>query len=324
MAADEERWVLTEMVPRIDAWLAGQASVGSRRRAREALESGKVAVDGRTLTGAEAGLPVPAGAEVVLSWSRPGTGLRGVRASKGMADVGLRVLYEDPTLIAVDKPAGLLTVAADQKQRAQRDTVQKRLDALLAPRNQKALACHRIDGDTSGVVLFAKDPRVHARVRELFSDHVPERVYLCIVDGHPDGEEGTWEDWMRWDQRRLRQLVARPNAGGAVLASAHWKVAERFPRGAMLEVRLHTGRRNQIRLHLGTRGMPLVGERIYLPERSSEPHLDWARQGLHAWKLSLPHPEGGDLSVESPLPPDLQALVSALRRGKGTTAPSRR
>src|SRR5690606_13910327 len=115
-----------EGAPRLDRWLAEQPSVGSRRRAREALESGKVSVDGRAVGPEEGGLPVPAGAVVEIDWNRPGTSRAATSATRRLQGAGLRIVFEDPLVVVIDKPPGLLTDTVGSGQ-AGRHSVLKRL-----------------------------------------------------------------------------------------------------------------------------------------------------------------------------------------------------
>lgn len=299
---------------RLDRVLTGLASVGSRRRAREAVETGKVFVDGRLMSPEEAGLPLPEGAKVEVRWNRPGTGAERRKAEVKLEAAGLRILYADEAIVAVDKPPGLLTDVADQKQARERDSVKKRLAAWLGAQGKDAHVCHRIDRDTSGVVLFATHDRAAEVLREQFANHQPTRVYRCWVHGWVEGDAGVWEDATRWDRDKLRLVRVNPRADGAMPTRATWRVLERFACGVTaLEVQLDTGRRNQIRLQASLRGHPLLGERVYLPPRFDIGTLRLPRQALHAWSVAVRHPtRGGEMRFEAPLPADLRALSGRL------------
>jgi 23S rRNA pseudouridine1911/1915/1917 synthase len=278
------------------------------------VERGKVTVGDRVVSPEEHGLPLPPGAVVAIAWNRPGTSGRAATADRRFADTGLRILHEDEDVVVVDKPPGLLTDVAPGQ--ADRDSVRKRLDARLAVKRPgaHALVCHRIDRDTSGCVVFALHPAAHAIVREQFANHEPERTYAAFVRGTLDPPSGAWEDWMRWDPSRMRQVPAHPG-GDAVLASARYRTVASGADLSELEVRLRTGRRNQIRLHLQLRGHPLVGERIYLPPAWRHLPAGFPRQALHAARVVFRHPTTGrPVDVSSPLPPDLQALEARLAR----------
>lgn len=314
MSGGVENLVCREGATRLDRWLSEQPSIGSRRRAREVIESGKVKVDGRPVTVQEAGLPVSIGCTVQIAWNERGTSKRATETDKRLTGVGLRILHEDRDVVAVDKPPGLLTDTVG-KQQSKRDSVAKRLDDWLKPRGGRAYVCHRIDGDTSGVVVLACHEKAHEKLREAFATHVPQRTYLTFVHGVIEGDEHTWEDLMRWDRERVRQVPCTSEQPGAVLARAKVKVLARYADATLLQVDLDTGRRNQIRLQASLRGHPLVGERIYLPHGDRAP-TSFPRQALHAWKVVFPHPsEGKDVAVESPLPADLTALRQRLERG---------
>ena len=291
---------------RLDRLVAAIPSVGSRSRARTALETGKIALDGQIVGPADAARTLPAGAELRVRWNQPGTGAERVRGREAMQRAGVSVLYEDPALIAVDKPPGLLTDAASEAQRREEDTLRKRVRAYLGG---EAHVVHRLDRDTSGVVLFARDLEAARRLDEQIERRSPERVYLALAVGSFPGEQGRFQDWMRWDGPARIQRACAPDAPGAVLAQADWRVQERLREATLLEVRLITGRRNQIRLHLQLAGHPLVGERLYrAPEQPRGPLAP--RHALHAARLGLLHPRSGaPLVLEAPLPADMRQMI---------------
>jgi 23S rRNA pseudouridine1911/1915/1917 synthase len=294
---------------RLDVVVAGLADVGSRRRAREAIESGKVKVDGAFVSVDAAGSRLAAGSSVEVVWGRPGTSAEWVRGRAELVEASLSIVFEDRTLIVVDKPPGLLTDSATREQARERDTLRKRLAHYLRAGNATPHVVHRIDRDTSGLVVVAKTEEAEARLRDQFRAHTPERVYWVMVQGQPRGDGGTWEDPMIWDDRKLIQKTVSMSVDGAVMASARWKVLHRGAQVSVLEVRLHTGRRNQIRLHCQLRGHPLVGETLYLPKDWAPVGPAFERQALHAWQLALRHPDSGKRVVfVSPLPEDLRRL----------------
>lgn len=307
-----ERQVVAEP-QRLDRLLASLPRIGSRNRARQVLESGKITVDGAPVGLADAGRTLEAGAVVVVDWDRPGTALDAVRGRRKVADAGVVVLYDDPDVIALDKPVGLLTDTASAQQAKERDSLRKRLVPWLRAQGARPLIVHRIDRDTSGVVLVAKHEQAAEALRQQFRARAPERVYLVVVEGVLRPEEGTWEDPMAWDSGRRIQRRCKPDDPGAFLARAHYRVREILGGASLLEVRLETGRRNQIRLQAQLRGHPLVGERLY---REGPPTLTFPRQALHAHRLTVRHPRTGKpLTIASPLPPDLQRLLARLRKG---------
>ncbi|MCB9666386.1 MAG: RluA family pseudouridine synthase [Alphaproteobacteria bacterium] len=312
--ADVEERPCRDGADRLDRWLAAWPRVGSRRKASALLAGGKVDVDGRTVGPVEGGLPVPAGSRVAVVWDRPGTSRQAVRARGELVEAGLRILHEDDRVVAIDKPPGLLTDTATARQARERDSVRARITAWLRPRGQRPVVVHRIDADTSGVVLLAKDAEAGERLREAFAAHRPERTYLAWVHGVPHAAEGTWEDTVWWDPRANVQRAVAPDAPGAAQARSHWRVDGRGGGLARLEVRLDTGRRNQIRLQAALRGHPLVGERQYLPDAWTPRPPSFPRQALHAHRLVFPHPDDGrPVAVDAPLPADLARLDARLQ-----------
>lgn len=301
---------------RLDRWLAGWPSIGSRKKASVLVRSGRVEVDGRPIPADAGSTPVPAGARVVVHWNRPGTSKAAVVARQSLGEAGVSVLFEDDRVLVVDKPVGLLTDTATRKQARERDSVRARATTYLSARGQRPVVVHRIDRDTSGVVVLAKDAAAGEALRGAFARHEPERVYLAWVHGQPRDDEGTWEDWMAWDGRANIQRPCDPDARGAALARSWWRVSERFePHGVTrIELRLDTGRRNQIRLQAALRGAPLVGETQYLPDRWTRRPPALPRQALHAWRVGFAHPgHGGTVQVTAPLPADLTRLEARLR-----------
>ena len=302
--ADEDAGV------RLDKYLAAQGRLGSRRRVSIALGRGQVFVNGREVNIADAGSRLVRGDVVRLWMDRPGSAKRRHRPT----DLGdLRILYEDDVLIVVNKPAGLLAVPLERKSGA--DSVYDRLKEYLRARGRRRLfVVHRIDRDTSGLVMFAKDERTRAKLREQFRQRQPERVYWAIVYGHPQPAEGTWTDRLKWDRKALiqKQTSAIDRTGTDAISA--YRVVETFKDSSLLEIRLATGKRNQIRLQAQLRGHTLVGERRYAPEETRR-QIAFPRQALHAHRLSFRHPADGRLvSFEAPLPPDLAELVKRLRR----------
>ncbi len=298
---------------RLDKVLASRERVGSRGRARKVLASGKVRVNGTPASEGDQGRAVPAGAEVSIAWSQPGSGFARHAARGALQHAGLDVLYEDRWLIAVDKPRGLLTDSATRVQAREEDSVRKRVHAWLKTRGDRAFVVHRIDRDTTGVVLLAKTEAASESLRGQFRQRTPERVYRTIVLGEVDGDEGLWSHWMAWNPRALIQEHVTSNHPAGVLASASWKVVERLPGATLLEVRLTTGRRNQIRLHCKLMGHPLIGERLYV-DPDAPPGPRHHRQALHALRLVVSHPDTGKpLVIEAPEPADFADLLRQLR-----------
>jgi 23S rRNA pseudouridine1911/1915/1917 synthase len=269
------------------------------------------------VNGAEAGakeirLRLKPGDEVRVWEDRPGSSKRrAVPFTSG----SLRILYEDPFLIVLDKPPGLLSVPLER--RSEETSILDQVeDHMRSHGKRKPLVVHRIDRDTSGVVLFAKDGRTHAALKQQFRARTPERVYLAVVYGHPEPPAGTWRDHLVWDTKALIQKETHPRDRDAAEAISQYKVVEQFDTTSLIEVRLTTGKRNQIRIQARLRGHTLVGEVRYTYGPDELRPIPFKRQALHAWRLGFDHPsEKKRMVCEAPLPDDMKKLISQLRRG---------
>jgi 23S rRNA pseudouridine1911/1915/1917 synthase len=227
----------------------------------------------------------------------------------------LDIVFEDDALVVVNKPAGLLTVPLERRGGA--PSVQEALGHYLRSRGKrKPLVVHRIDRDTSGLVVFAKRPDAQQGLKDQFRRREAERVYLAVVYGHPSPSSGTWRDHLVWDQRALVQKETHPRDPRGSDARSRYRVVETFAETSLIEVTLITGKRNQIRLQARLRGHMLVGEQRYVYGPELLRPIAFGRQALHAHRLGLRHPATGEaIRLEAPIPPDFQDLLARLRRG---------
>ena len=298
---------------RLDKFLAAAGRLDSRGRAIAALERGKVFVNDVEVGKDAAARKLTAG-DVVRVWmDRPGSRSRQPAA----ADYGeLHILFEDEALIVVDKPAGLLAVPLPR--RADAPSVYELLERRFRHRGKrKPFVVHRIDRDTSGLVVFAKTAAAQDALKEQFRRREPERVYVAVVYGVPFPDRGTWRDTLTWDSRALVQKQTHPRDPRGKEAIADYRVVETFPDASLIEVRLRTGKRNQIRLQARLRGHTLVGEERYVYGPEELRPIRFARQALHAARLEFSHPAtGAPLVFEAPLPADLADLLGRLRRSR--------
>jgi len=258
-SASAPRWVVgADDGARLDKFLAGEGRLGSRGRAMTALERGKVFVNDAEAARSDAGRRLHA-TDVVSVWmDRPGSARRASRVRPG----GLAIVYEDDAIIVVNKPAGLLAVPLER--RAESPSVYDDLEDHLRSRGKrKPFVVHRIDRDTSGLVVFAKHAAAQARLKQQFLRQEPERVYLAVVYGVPTPPRGTWRDHLAWDQRALSQKETSPRDPRGKDAICHYRTIERLRHASLVEVTLVTGRRNQIRLQARLHGHMLVGEQRY-------------------------------------------------------------
>ncbi len=227
----------------------------------------------------------------------------------------LDIVYEDEALLVLNKPAGLLAVPLERRRGA--PSLYDQIEQYLRPRGKRRpFVVHRIDRDTSGLVVFAKIAAAQQRLKEQFKRHEAARVYRAIVYGHPHPPSGAWRDRIVWDRRALVQKPARASDPRGMEAISEYRVLEMFRDASLLEVRLVTGKRNQIRIQARLRGHPLVGERRYVAGLEPPHPVAFGRQALHAYRLAFRHPvDGRALQFEAPLPADLAELLARLRRG---------
>ncbi len=295
---------------RLDKFLAAADRLASRPRAAAALERGKVFVN-NVEAGVAAAATRLAPGDVVRVWmDRPGTAKR--RPALGESR-DLHIIYEDDALIVLDKPAGLLAVPLERRSDA-RSVYEDIKHHLRTHGRRRPFVVHRIDRDTSGLVVFAKRADAQQGLKEQFKRHEPERVYRAIVYGHPTPPAGTWRDQLVWDETALIQKETHPRDPRGKEAVSQYRVIERFAAASLIEVSLVTGKRNQIRLQARLRGHMLVGEQRYVFGPEHLRSIAFPRQALHAFRLSVRHPlDGRTMQFEAPMPDDLVALIARLR-----------
>jgi 23S rRNA pseudouridine1911/1915/1917 synthase len=218
----------------------------------------------------------------------------------------LRIAYEDEHLVVVDKPAGLVVHPAPGH--ATGTLVHGLVGVAGGGEEERPGIVHRLDRDTSGLMVVARSAEAHRRLERLVRRRRLERRYLALVCGRPRSRRGTIEAPIgrdRHDPTRQSLDTATPRD-----AVTHFEVVELLPRHALLDVRLETGRTHQIRVHLAAIDLPVAGDPVY--GRPGELGLE--RQFLHAARLAFPHPMSGEpVETESPLPPDLEAALAAAR-----------
>jgi len=259
---------------------------------------------------------------------RPAAGARfeitlpaAVPARAEAQDIPLEIVFEDAFLVVVDKPAGLVVHPAAGNLdgtlvNALLHHCRGRLSGIGGVARPGIV--HRIDKDTSGLLVVAKTDQAHEGLAAQFADHSIERVYLAVVCGHPVPPSGTVRGAIGRSQtnRKHMALVAEGRGKHAV---THYKTLELLGGAALIECRLETGRTHQVRVHLASAGHPLLGDPAY--GRSSPPRLrallcelGFARQALHAATLGFVHPvNGAALRFASALPADMTALLNELR-----------
>ena len=221
----------------------------------------------------------------------------------------LSVLYEDDAIVALNKPAKLLAVPAEN---SSAPSALSLLSAELKHKRQRAFVVHRIDRYTSGILLFAKTwPDREALVRQ-FLEHTPVRQYLAVVRGHLKDKDKDGVLVHHFRQEGMFQKLTKERDPKATRAELRYSV-ERLLRGATLvRVSLVTGLQNQIRVQLSALGHPVIGDRKYHPEEASERRI--TRVALHAAHLEVAHPRTGqNISIDCEPPADFQSLLQALK-----------
>ena len=246
------------------------------------------------------------------------------------SDPHFHVVYEDRHLIVVDKSARVLTVPTP---RGERNTLVHLLERYLerggprrrppVPRSREGHpserkrplraraveVVHRLDRDTSGLLVFPKDPRTAEALREQFWSHSVDRVYLAIVAGLVEADEGTFDTHLT-TSKGLHRYSTREEGGGE-RAITHFRVRSRGPDTSVVDVRLETGRRNQIRVHFAEAGHPVLGDSRYGSRGGAHPHWPANRLALHAAVLALVHPGTGErMRWESPMPTVFRTFIS--------------
>ncbi len=287
---------------RLDQALARLFPQYSRNRLQVWLKAGHILVDGAAGTGKQA---VTGGERIVVCPPQAPAG-----ASPRAQRMPLSIVHEDRDLIVIDKPAGLVVhPGAGVPDRTL-------LNALLAHAPELAVVpragiVHRLDKDTSGLLVVAKHVSAQANLVKQLAERSVRRVYLALVHGDPPAS-GTIDAPVGRDARvRTRMAVSQRGKQ----ARTGYRVLERYGRAALVECRLETGRTHQIRVHFQHIHHPLLGDPVY--RRGARQAPTFARQALHAYELSLAHPRSGRaVSWRAPLPPDMQRLIDELRAGR--------
>jgi 23S rRNA pseudouridine1911/1915/1917 synthase len=280
---------------RLDVYLAGP--LHSRSRAQRLIAAGRVLVDGAAATKRQA---LRAGARIAVDEREqaPAVIARDEPARFGVA-------YEDEHLIVVDKPAGLVVHPA----RGHREgTLAQALTGRAAGGTQawRAGIVHRLDRDTSGLLVVAKSEDVHRDLKAQLAARTMRREYLALVEGRPSARTGTIEAPIGRDRRTRTRISTDTDAPKP--AVTHFEIECTLPRATLLRVRLQTGRTHQIRVHLQAIGHPVCGD----PEYGGAGRYGLERQFLHAARLAFGHPVTGDeVDVCSALPAQLAAALTA-------------
>lgn len=266
-------------------YLLEQLSGKSRNSVKSILTRGQVLVNSHVVT--KHNHPLLPGDTVTVKF--------GV-SSGGTRMVGLSILYEDDDIIVVEKEAGLLSMASENEKQL---TVYRQLTDHVRREGKKnrIFIVHRLDRDTSGVMMFAKSGQVQRLLQENWRTAVKDRTYIALVEGTVENEKGTVVSWLKETSTLLMYSSPTPNDGQK--AVTHYKALEKNAKMTLLKINLDTGRKNQIRVHMQDLGHPIVGDKKY----GAEGQASIGRLGLHAHVLAFKHPITGKMHrFESPIP----------------------
>ncbi len=228
--------------------------------------------------------------------------------------IELDIVYEDADLVVIDKPAGMVVhpAAGHASGTLVNALLHHCRDLSGVGGELRPGIVHRLDKDTSGVLVAAKHDRAHRALAAQWKQHSIDREYLAFVRGAPRTESGTVDAPIGRHPTDRKRMSTRARIGRR--AVTHWRVEQRLREATLLRVRLETGRTHQIRVHMASISLPLLGDPVYGGSRARPAELPIARQALHATLLGFAHPTTGErLRFESPLPRDLLALLEALR-----------
>jgi 23S rRNA pseudouridine1911/1915/1917 synthase len=312
---------------RLDSFVAARLGV-SRARVQELIAGDKVLIN---KVSAKASVKLRGGERIFLLGPAERPPLRAIPE-----EIPLDIVYEDEDLAIINKPAGMMVHAgagATEDARNRGTLVNALLHHFAALSavggHMRPGIVHRLDKETSGLILVAKNDAAHAKLAAQFALRAVQKKYVCLVHGWPKKDSGTISSPIRRDPVRRTRMTAR-GAGGREAVS-HFQVVRRmsspFGKFALVEVKIDTGRTHQIRVHMSSVGHPVVGDRLYgapgelragraRGQRSIPPAIALSRNFLHAAELELTHPRTGQsLAFKSRLPPELQSTLAAIEKG---------
>jgi 23S rRNA pseudouridine1911/1915/1917 synthase len=291
---------------RLDRYLARTLSGLSRSQAQRLIRQGRVTLDGEAT---KPGVPVKPGMQVVVHMPPPPD--NEVIAQS----IHLQVVYEDDDLLVVDKPAGMVVHPAyGHREGTLVNALLARYPGLAVGDAGRPGIVHRLDRDTSGLIVVAKTEIALKHLRRQFKSRGVQKTYLALVHGRPPASEGIIEAPVGRDPRQRKRMAVVP---GGRAARTRYRLLEELGNYSLLSVWLETGRTHQIRVHLAWLGVPVAGDKVYGRGRGvrlTQRDMGLDRQFLHAWRLSFEHPGGkGRVELEALLPSDLQGALNVLR-----------
>jgi len=308
MISDDDRAL------RLDVFVSGKYPSLSRSQVKKMIEDGEIRLNGLVVS--KAGLKLRTG-DVVEFALRPAQPWQ-VAAQ----DIPLHILYEDRHLLVIDKPAGMVIhPAPGHREGTLVNAILHHCDDLSGIGGViRPGIVHRLDKDTSGVLLVAKNDETHRHLSEQFREHQVKKTYKALVFGSPAEEEGTIALPVGRHPEDRKKMSTRSRRGKE--AVTRWRVAGRYGETTLLDVDIETGRTHQIRVHLSSIGHPVVGDRVYGGGGRLKSVRDPAlrarlsampRQALHAWRIAFSHPvDKREMEFVAPLPEDMRHLMDDL------------
>ena len=273
-------------------FLQGALPSKSRSDIKSLLAHHQISVDTEVIT--QYNYPLRIGQQVVVHWAK-------VLIEK--QPIGLNIVLEDDYIIIIEKQAGLLSIATDTEKEQTAYSILSEHVKKRDPKN-KIFVLHRLDRDTSGVMMFAKSEKVQQLLQNAWKDVVLERSYVAVVEGLVTQEQGTITSWLTESKAFIMYSSRTPNDGQK--AVTHYKVLQKNKNYSLLEVKLETGRKNQIRVHMKDIGHSVIGDKKYGATKHPI-----ARLGLHARVLAFKHPiTGEEVRYETDIPKEFLNLFS--------------
>jgi len=264
----------------------------SRNRLKAVLKERQVLVNGRPVTQFDHLLKK--GQKLEVQWERSAT---------PPPMLGLQIVFEDADIIVVNKPPGLLTVATDKEKRRTAFAILSSYVKTQDPDN-KIFIVHRIDRETSGLLLFARNEKIKRQIQETWEQTISKRTYVAVVEGEVSEDEGTITSWLT--ESKALKVYSSQNPQHGQKSITHYLKLRSNGSYSLLQLNLETGRKHQIRVHLQDIGHPVVGDTKY---GSGEKPIN--RLALHAQVLAFTHPKTGELcSFETPVPPVFMKLFA--------------
>lgn len=289
---------------RLDKLLAQELDGFSRSYLQKLISDGRVSVDGFPVY-KKAELISP-GMEIEIDVPPP------EESDLQPEDIPLEIIFENQDCLVINKPAGMVVHPALGHQTGTLVQAVLGYDPKIEGVGgfRRPGLVHRLDQDTSGVILLAKNDRAHQVLQDQFRDRQVEKVYQALVDGRPPSARGRVEVAVGRDPKYRQRMAPVPDSDGKPAVSEFFTLEE-FPRHTFLKISILTGRTHQIRVHLSFLGCPVVGDTVY---GRKKPSLEISRQFLHAHRLSIRLPdEDAPRAFEAPLPAELEGILNNLR-----------